>query len=182
MDTVKIAPGIYQYTAIDDCTRWLEVSVFARRTGENAREFLEDVIHAMPFPVQRIQTDRGTEFTAYDVQEMLFYLCTKWRPIPPRSPHLNGKVERVQRTILEEFYSTIDLDPIDLETLDRQLGIWNWHYNNERIHGVLGKPPIERLKEVASRVPKWEAVDEHFDVIREFLNLRRQGIWLSIPE
>jgi hypothetical protein len=31
-------------------------------------------------------------------------------PIPPRSPHLNGKVERAQKTLLDEFYVTAELD------------------------------------------------------------------------
>lgn len=182
VDTIKIAPGIYQYTAIDDCTRWLEAALYSRRTAEHACEFLEDVIHAMPFPVQRIQTDRGTEFTASAVQELLFYLRTKWRPIPPRSPHLKGKVERVQKTILQEFYATVDPQQIDLETLDRQLSDWIWHYNHERIHGVLGTSPIERLKELDAAVPKWETVDDQFDVVHEYLHLRRLGIFIYIGE
>ena len=39
----------------------------------------------------------------------------KFRPIRPRSPHLNGKVERVQRTDLEEFYSTVSIKQPDLD-------------------------------------------------------------------
>ena len=38
----------------------------------------------------------------------------KFRPIKPASPHLNGKVERSQRTDIEEFYSTVDLKAPDL--------------------------------------------------------------------
>ena len=60
----------------------------------------------MPFPVQRVQTDRGQEFFAYEVQERLRERRIKFRPIRPRSPHLNGKVERAQRTALEEFWAT----------------------------------------------------------------------------
>jgi transposase InsO family protein len=63
----------------------------------------------MPFAFQRIQTDRGREFFAYEVQEKLLEWGIKFRPIKPRSPHLNGKVERSQRTDLDEFYSTVDL-------------------------------------------------------------------------
>ena len=38
----------------------------------------------------------------------------KFRPIKPASPHLNGKVERSQRTYIEEFYATVDLKAPDL--------------------------------------------------------------------
>jgi len=41
----------------------------------------------------------------------------KFRPIKPESPHLNGKVERTQRTDLDEFYSTGDIKDPDLPNL-----------------------------------------------------------------
>jgi transposase InsO family protein len=73
---------------------------------------LDAVIEEMPFAFQRIQTDRGLEFFATKFQERLLKWGIKFRPIKPRSPHLNGKVERSQRTDLDEFYATVDLsDP-----------------------------------------------------------------------
>jgi hypothetical protein len=44
----------------------------------------------MPFPIQRIQTDRGLEFFAEDVQRWLTERAIKFRPVPPRSPHLKA--------------------------------------------------------------------------------------------
>jgi len=61
------------------------------------------VIEQFPFPVQRTQTDRGLEFFAEGVQQKLMSLGIKFRPNKPGSPHLNGKVERSQKTDLEEF-------------------------------------------------------------------------------
>ncbi len=88
----------------------------------------------MPFPIQRLQTDRGLEFFAYKFQEQLKNYAIKFRPIKPRSPHLNGKVERSQRTDLEEFYATVDLkDPLLSDKLDD----WQWYYNEFRPHGSL---------------------------------------------
>ena len=69
MDTCKIAPGFYQYTAIDDSTHYQVLEVYSQRTAQNTLDFLEKVIEEMPFPIQRIQTDRGKEFFAYKVQE-----------------------------------------------------------------------------------------------------------------
>ena len=114
MDTCKIAPGLYQFTAIDDCTRYKVMALYPRRTAENTLKFLEKVIEEIPFPIQRIQTDRGREFIAYKVPERLMRWGIKFRPVKPRSPHLNGKVERSQRTDLDEFYATDPLDSIDL--------------------------------------------------------------------
>ena len=59
MDTMKIAPGVYQYTAIDDCSRWRVLGVYPRRSAKYTLDFLERVIEEMPFAIQRVQTDRG---------------------------------------------------------------------------------------------------------------------------
>lgn len=135
MDTCKIAPGLYQYTAIDDCTRMRVLAVFPRRTAANALLFLELAIEEFPFPIQRIQTDRGREFFAYCFQEKLMEYAIKFRPVRPASPHLNGKVERSQRTDLEEFYPTVDVKASDLSARLRE---WQDHYNHYRPHGSLG--------------------------------------------
>jgi len=54
MDTCKIATAVYQYTAIDDCTRVRVLAVYPRRSAANSMLFLERVIEEMPFPVQAI--------------------------------------------------------------------------------------------------------------------------------
>lgn len=105
MDTCKIAPGIYQYTAIDDCSRWRVLEIYQRRTANNTLHFLDLVIEQSPFAIQRIQTDRGLEFFAEKVQLKMMELGIKFRPNKPGSSHLKGKVERSQKTDLEEFYT-----------------------------------------------------------------------------
>ena len=92
LDVCKITNGKYQYTAIDDCSRYLIVSLFTRRTAANSVIFLEQVLEEMPFPIQRIQTDRGREFFAEKFQRQLMEWSIKFRPIKPASSHLNGKV------------------------------------------------------------------------------------------
>ena len=140
MDVCKIAPGIYQYTAIDDCTRYKVLGLYCRRTANNTMKFFDAVIEEMPFAIQRIQTDRGREFFATKFQERLLEWGIKFRPIKPASPHLNGKVERSQRTDLDEFYSTVDIkDPL----LPDLLAEWQHYYNWDRPHSSLdGKTPI----------------------------------------
>lgn len=118
----------------------------------------------MPFPVQRVQTDRGREFFAYKVQQWLMESCIKFRPDRPSAPHLNGKVERAQRTDLEEFYATIDLQDQRLRDL---LGEWQHYYNWSRVHGVLGMPPIDRYFELQDKTPFWGDVVENYDRNKE---------------
>lgn len=46
----------------------------------------------------------------------------KWWPNPLRMPPLNDKVERVQKTVLEEFYAVADLANPVLEFKSTQTG------------------------------------------------------------
>ena len=161
MDTCKIAPGLYQYTAIDDCTRIRVLALYKRRSAANSLLFLEKVIEEFPFPIQRIQTDRGREFFAYAFQEKLMEYGIKFRPVRPASPHLNGKVERSQRTDLEEFYATVDLRAEDLAA---RLDDWQSHYNEFRVHGSLdGRTPWEVWYERARLTPLFEEVEALYD-------------------
>jgi transposase InsO family protein len=165
MDTCKIASGIYQYTAVDDCTRIRVLAAYRRRTAANSLSFLERVIEEMPFPIQAIQTDRGREFFAYCFQEKLMEYGIKFRPIRPASPHLNGKVERSQRTDLEEFYPTVDLKSPDLS---QQLQDWQDHYNQYRPHGALqGRTPWQTWLDKLAVTPFHDEVEANFDASAE---------------
>jgi transposase InsO family protein len=132
--------------------------------GNSQRTFLEQVLEEVPFPIQRLQTDNGTEFLADKVRERLLDLHIKHRPIRPASPHLNGKVERAQKTALDEFYATTSLDS---PTLAEDLGVWLVDYNYRRIHGSLGKTPMQRWAELNQKTPEWDDVIEQFDPKKE---------------
>jgi transposase InsO family protein len=158
IDTCKIAPGRVQYTAIDDCTRLLVIKVYPARRAEHAVQFLDHIQEQMTFPIQRIQTDNGTEFTSYKFQDELARRRIKWRPIKPRQPHLNGKVERVQQTALDEFYATLDLAHLDDEQLLAEVEDWQDFYNWHRIHSVIGSPPMYKVLDLEDVIPGEEEV------------------------
>jgi hypothetical protein len=65
--------------------------------------------------------------------------------IKPRSPQLNGKVERSHRTDQEEFYQLLTYtDDVDL---NKKLAEWERFYNHDRPHGAFkGKTPYEALR------------------------------------
>jgi len=165
IDTCKVAPGLYQYTAIDDCTRYRILGLYNRRNAKNTLLFLEKLIDEMPFAIQRIQSDRGTEFFAVKVQKFLMKYGIKFRPIKPGSPHLNGKVERSQKTDFDEFYSAIDLKASDLED---QLQEWQHFYNWHRPHGSLnGISPMDKLFQLIDKTPLREDVEDKYDSSNE---------------
>ncbi|BET32761.1 hypothetical protein WCIBmN4_04600 [Wolbachia pipientis] len=158
MDVCKIASGLYQYTAIDDCTRYKVVTLYPRRTAENTLDFLEQLREKMPFHCQRIQTDRGQEFFAYGVQEYLKKWKIKFRPIKPFSPHLNGKVERAQRTDLDEFYKVLTSRILTYK-LNSEIG--KNIIDNVLIALFKGKLH-EKYKELESTIPCLSEVQKNF--------------------
>lgn len=178
LDTCKIRPGLYQFTAIDDCSRYLVAGLARRPSAAATLSFLDQVLDEMPFAIQRVQTDRGAEFFAEEVQHRLMAEAIKFRPIPPRSPHLNGKVERVQRTVLEEFWGSEDARASDLG--DR-LSAWVHHYNWDRPHEALGGDcPIDRVCQRADKTPLWDAVSDAFDATKERVQVREFAVEKSL--
>jgi transposase InsO family protein len=72
--------------------------------------------------------------------------------IRPRTPHLNGKVERSHRVDDQEFYQLLDRKGIadDIHLFNDELREWEDYYNYHRPHGALdGQTPYERLIEKA---------------------------------
>jgi transposase InsO family protein len=179
MDTCKIAPGIYQYTAVDDCSRWRVLEIYKRPTANNTLQFLDLVMEQFPFPIQRIQTDRGLEFFAEKVQQKLMNLGIKFRPNKPGSPHLNGKVERSQKTDLEEFYAIADLS--NFEDLREELSQWQFFYNWQRPHGSLGgKTPSQIVGDLSEMTPLSNVVIENYNVRNERIQIANYQLDLAI--
>lgn len=171
VDMMKVGPGRFQYTAIDDCTRLRVLGLYPRRTARHAVHFLEHrMIEEFPFPIERVQTDRGGEFFGMAFQEALQQYCIKFRPNRPRAPHLNGKVERSQQTDWVEFYSTVNVENPSRSTL---LEEWQFFYNWHRPHSALGgKTPMERCCELIDATPLQEEVEGRYDLKRERAKIR----------
>ena len=94
IDVKKVASGKYQFTATRDCTKLRVLRIYPRKTAKIAVKFIGEMLDDFGFPVRVVQTDWGIEFFNDAFQEELMEHYIKFRPIKPRSPHLNGKVER----------------------------------------------------------------------------------------
>lgn len=135
----------YQYTAIDDATRVRALKIYSRHTQANAIAFIDYVIKSFPVRIREARTDNGHEFQAkfhWHVEDQ----GIRHVYIKPRSPQLNGKVERSHRTDEEEFYQLLTYkDDVDLE---QKLAHWERFYNLSRPHGAFnGKAPYEALRD-----------------------------------
>lgn len=156
VDTLDLRPlpGVVlkHFTARDVVSRWDVLEVHTRATAQAAAAFLDAIEARMPFPVRAIQVDGGSEFQAQ------FEAACQRRQIrlfvlPPRSPKLNGHVERAQRTHTEEFYQVWDLD-WTVPALNRDLQAWEQVYNTVRPHQALDyQTPQQRVREFARASP-----------------------------
>lgn len=149
LDTLDVRPlpGVVlkHFTARDVVARWDVVEVHTRATATTAAGFLGRLLDRMPFPVRALQVDGGSEFQA-SFEEACRDRGISLFVLPPRSPKLNGHVERAQRTHTEEFYELYDGD-LDLATLNAALLQWEACYNTVRPHQSLGwRTPLEYLE------------------------------------
>ena len=153
---------VFQYTALDDCTRLRVVRFFPELTNSAALAFLTMLRGALPFRVQQVQTDNDSTFTNWytgapktapnrPVRLHPFTLACeaagiRHRCIRPRSPHLNEKVERSHRIDTEEFYRVRRCRSFsELVKAHRR---FNAFYNTARPNGGHGGlTPLERLRE-----------------------------------
>lgn len=103
----------YQFTAVDECTRWTYREIYDEHSTYSAVEFLKALIKTAPFPIREIQTDNGTEWTraliSNDGKLSLFEKALDgcgiiYHRIKVATPRHNGKVERQHRIDEQRFY------------------------------------------------------------------------------
>ncbi|MBA2469889.1 MAG: transposase [Chloroflexia bacterium] len=140
LDTMHLRPlpnvERRQFTAIDVVSRVAVVGVRATTSAGTATAFLDELVARMPFPVQAIQVDGGSESMAdfertCQARDIALYV------LPPRSPKLNGRVERLNGTARREFWECYDGD-LDLPTVQQALRAWEATYNTIRPHQAVG--------------------------------------------
>lgn len=138
-------PQVYKhFTGRDYVSHWDVLGVYGRATATTAASFLNELEDRTPFPVRAIQVDGGSEFKA-EFEAACAAKGIQLFVLPPRSPKLNGRVERAQRTHKEEFYQVIE-PPDGLADLRPQLLLQEQRYNTYRPHHALGfKTPQEWL-------------------------------------
>jgi len=112
------------------------MSVNCRASAATAAHFLDILKDRMPFPIKAIQVDGGSKFESIFEQECQ-QRGTGLSVLPPRSPKLNGGVERAHRTHTEEFYEVTD-SSFELNEPRAELLKWETIYNTFRLHQASG--------------------------------------------
>lgn len=140
LDTMDVRPepGIVlkQFTAVDVVSRWSVPTIASNATAKLASKALDELIARSPFPIRAIQVDGGSEFMA-DFEDACRQKGVLLFELPPRSPKLNGRVERANRTYREEFYDCSTTNPT-VNAFRTDLRRWEETYNTVRPHQALG--------------------------------------------
>jgi transposase InsO family protein len=139
VDTLDLRPlpgmVLKHFTAHDVVSKWNVLGVYQSLSAANAAHFLDILGKRMPFPLKAIQVDGGSEFQAL-FEEECRKRGIKLFVLPPRSPELNGGVERAHRTHTEEFYEITDCT-FEFTELRSELLNWERVYNTVRPHQAL---------------------------------------------
>jgi transposase InsO family protein len=139
LDTTPITlyPGCQRIhiTARDVISRMDVVAAYKHGNSTAAAHFLRDALPRMGFPVRALQIDGGAEFKAH-FERACERLGIALYVLPPRSPRLNGNVERAHRTHQEEFYDLVEV-PDDLTVHNALLRAHETVYNTLRPHQAL---------------------------------------------
>lgn len=154
--TLKGVGRIYQQTFIDTYSKVAFAKVYDQKTPISAADLLNDRV--LPFfeqheiPLSRVLTDRGTEYCGtadrhpYELYlgvENIDHTRTK-----TKSPQTNGICERINKTVLNEFYRVAFRKKLyrSLEELQADLDAWLKEYNESRPHQgrwCYGKTPMQ---------------------------------------
>ena len=150
-----IGKQFFQYTAIDEYSRWRYVEAFEEHNTYSSAVFLEHLIEAFPMPIECVQTDNGPEFTKRFkanspsnltlFQRRLAEYGIRHKQIRPYTPRHNGKVERSHRKDNERFYATHTF--YSFEDFFRQLKRYNQReYNHFPMRPLGWKSPSDVLR------------------------------------
>lgn len=169
---------VYNYVAVDECTRWRFAWAYDSLNGVCTYDFLERLNKHCPFPIKTIQTDNGFEFTFHlqpridenSIEHLMDQWCRehsiRHRLIPPGAKELNGKVERSHRIDEQYFYWQAPTDT--LEHFNAKQALWLEYYNRHRPHGGLGYlTPWEKIYERLAALPA-ASVEGEYESPEEF--------------
>ena len=141
----------YLHAAVDDHTRLAYVEILNDEKAVTAAGFTHRAVDWFAdhgITVQAAMTDNGSCYVSHLFRDTLEAAGIRHVRIPPRQPQINGKVERFNRTMADEW-AYVRVYHSETERVDALAG-WLHTYNHHRHHTAIGGPPITR----ATNLPK----------------------------
>ena len=135
----------YLHVAIDDYSRVAYVEAHDNETAATLVKFwrrAQDWFWSNNMAVDEVLTDNGPNFVSGAFAELLAERTIVHRRTRPYRPQTNGKAERFNRTLTDEFLYNYKFRS---ETERRiRLKRWIHDYNCHRHHTAIGGPPASR--------------------------------------
>ena len=148
----------YQYTFLDECSRFRYMEAFKEHNSYSSAEFIKHCVKRFPYPIECVQTDNGGEFTnrlnsQRSNKKTLFEITLEelgieHKLIKPYTPRHNGKVGRSHRKDNEYFYASHKF--FSFEDFQNQLAVWNRYYNNFPMRPLNWQSPKQVLSSFAN--------------------------------
>lgn len=143
------------FVAIDDYSRTLFADIFPDKSSYSAAIFLEEVREALPFAIECIYSDNGSEYKG-KAGHAFVDTCTRYgyeqKFTRVRRPQTNGKAERVIRTLMDEWHTRTRCNHTSRDHRRRHLYAYvNW-YNQARHHSSIDSSPFGRLQSFVASV------------------------------
>ena len=163
----KVIKGQKEYllSLVDDSTRTAYFTIIQGKNQHQVAKALKELLVRCPIQFKAILSDNGKEFKGvqqfnsqtgkykvktesqgqtHAVELLLQEKQIRHRYTRVRRPQTNGKVERLNKTISNEFLTKVRFE----NRLHRvcQLRLWEYHYNQERNHqGINNLTPQQKL-------------------------------------
>jgi transposase InsO family protein len=136
----------FVHTAIDSHTRLAYSEVLADEKGITAVGFYQRAhrwFAELGVTIDVVQTDNGACYKSFAFRDAVEATGAGHHRLPPRRPAWNGKVERFNRTLVEEwaYVRVYRSDAARTAALAR----WLHLYNHHRHHTAIGGPPVSRI-------------------------------------
>jgi transposase InsO family protein len=139
----------YLHCAVDDHSRVAYVEAHDNEQAETLVEFwgrAQNWFRARGMTVDEVMSDNGSNFRSRVFAEVLAKRAIKHRRTRPYRPQSNGKVERFNRTMADEFLYSFTFRSENERR--RRLDRWVHDYNHHRNHTAVGGPPATRVHNV----------------------------------
>ncbi len=139
----------YLHCAVDDHSRVAYVEAHDNERADTLVGFwnrAQDWFWARGMAVDEVMTDNGSNFRSNLFAELLAKRAIKHRRTRPYRPQSNGKVERFNRTMADEFLYSFTFRSENERR--RRLDRWVHNYNHHRNHTAIGGPPASRAHNV----------------------------------
>ena len=119
---------LYVFTLIDVYSRWVYAKAYERISSATGVAFIQEAQRNASFHFEMIQSDHGPEFGKWFVER----IKKSHRYTRIGKPNDNSHIERLNRTIQEEF---LDKLPNDVKIINCALKDYLRYYNYKRVHG-----------------------------------------------